>query len=223
MRRTILPSLLFSLAIIGCGGDAENKKPNTETLSEEDFQKNYVAMVKRIQAAPKKTTIEKIPAYLETCLRDSMFEYWYGTRWGFYGTSPKPRQGKIACGYFVTTTLKHLGLNINHIYLAQQASSVLIKEVCDKNSIKIFTNSRFEKMLAYVKQYPGQIFIVGLDNHVGYMVKQKDDMYFVHSGGGRPLCVIKEKAEIANHLQWSKYHMVGHINFAHWAKGLKGN
>src|SRR5688572_11801089 len=100
------------LLAAGCSGEAL-KKEQLDVVSPKEFQNNYVRMVERVQATTKKTDVQKIPAYLETCLRDSMFEYWYGTRWGFYGTTPKPRQGKIACGYFVTTTLKHLGLNIN--------------------------------------------------------------------------------------------------------------
>lgn len=219
--RITLVILVWLGFTVGCG-DTEKTKPTIHKLSDAEFDKRYEQLLARIKTTARKTSLEKIPAYMETCLADSIFDYWYGTRWNFYGTSVKPQRGTIACGYFVTTTLQQLGLDIDRVFLAQQASSEIIKKVCDENTIQVFTNSRYKKMIAHVKQHPGKVFIVGLDNHVGYLVKQNNQLYFVHSGGGHPLCVIKEKAERANHLKWSKYHMVGHINFSRWARALKG-
>jgi hypothetical protein len=190
-------------------------------MDDEELQQKYEALLQRIVKTTKKKSLSDIPLYLECCLRDSVFEYWYDTPWDFNGTTEQPRKGNIACGYFVTTTLKHLGLNIDRVYLAQQASSVLIKEICDEESIKVFTNSRYARVKEYVSNYDGNIFIAGLDNHVGFIVKEGSEMYFVHSCGIPPYKVIKEKIDDASLLTNSKYHMVGHLNFKNWAKGLK--
>jgi hypothetical protein len=76
-------------------------------------------------------------------------------------------------------------------------------------------------MKAWVQAYDGHIFIAGLDNHVGFIVKENDEMYFIHASGIHPYKVIKEKCDEANLLVYSKYHMVGHINFARWARSIK--
>lgn len=190
-------------------------------MNEAEVGEKYAALTQRIQNDWNKKSLDQIPSCAETCLRDSIFEYWYDTPWDFYGTTEVPRKGKIACGYFVTTTLKHLGLDIDRVYLAQQASAEIIKTVCDPASIKTFTNMNYKKMITYVKEHPGHIFIAGLDNHVGFIAKQDDEIYFIHASGIGPLKVVKEKCDEAIQLTQSKYHMVGHINFSRWAKSLK--
>ncbi|HLP10863.1 MAG TPA: hypothetical protein VK177_02965 [Flavobacteriales bacterium] len=224
MRITLLMGLIVG---VGCQSYPDNQTVKTggnfTVESDTNLQKNYSELCQRIAKTTKKKSLEAIPAFLETCLRDSVFAYWYDTPWNFYGTTEEPRKGNIACGYFVTTTLKHLGLNIDRVYLAQQASSVLIKEVCDTESIKVFSNSHYENMKKYVKEHSGNIFIAGLDNHVGFIVKEGTDMYFVHASGISPYKVVKEKIDDANLLVYSKYHMVGHLNFKNWARGLKNS
>lgn len=224
MRITLLMGLIFG---VGCQSYPDNQTVKTggnfTVENDTNLQKNYSELRQRIVNTTKKKSLQAIPAFLETCLRDSVFAYWYDTPWDFYGTTEEPRKGNIACGYFVTTTLKHLGLNIDRVYLAQQASSVLIKEVCDTESIKVFSNSHYENMKKYVKEHSGNIFIAGLDNHVGFIVKEGAEMYFVHASGISPHKVVKEKIDDANLLVYSKYHMVGHLNFKNWARGLKNS
>src|SRR5690606_907796 len=53
-------------------------------------------------------------------LLNEIIPYWYGTEWDFEGHTAIPNEGKIACGYFVSTTLRDMGLNINRYKLAQQ-------------------------------------------------------------------------------------------------------
>jgi hypothetical protein len=223
MRIALLIGLILGL---GCQSYPDKQKTKTgnnfAVENDTNLQKNYSRLRERIVKTTKKKSLEAIPSYLETCLRDSVFAYWYDTPWDFYGTTEEPRKGNIACGYFVTTTLKHLGLNIDRVFLAQQASSVLIKEVCDEESIKVFSNSHYKNMKEYVQKYSGNIFIAGLDNHVGFIVKEDSELYFVHSSGIQPFKVVKEKVDDAGLLVYSKYHMVGHLNFKNWAKGLKG-
>jgi len=216
MRRFIFLCLL----VVSCSQQV-GMKTQIKNLDEENLQVNYQALLQRINKTMGVRPLNEIPAYAEKYLCDSIFDYWYDTPWDFYGTTEKPRQGNIACGYFVTTTLKHLGLDIDRVYLAQQASAKIIEEVCDKASVKVFTNLSYKKMKAYVQAYNGNIFIAGLDNHVGFIVRENNDLYFVHSSGISPYKVVKEKCDEANLLVYSKYHMVGHINFARWAKSLK--
>lgn len=215
---------LFLICFVLCGCQTQPAINSDLGLkSNEEIQAKYKACLDHIHRASKETDLNQIPALMERCLVDSIFEYWYETEWDFNGTTQEPRKGKIACGYFVTTTLKHLGLNIDRVHLAQQAASAIINEICDNSSIKVFTNAHYKNLNEYVSKYNGNIFIVGLDNHVGFIVREKNELYFVHASGISPYKVMKEKCDDASLLVYSKYHMVGHLNFAHWAKGLKNS
>lgn len=215
--------LLTLVLLLSCGTREPALHGKLKQLDENEIGESYAALLNRIDRTWTKKTLGEIPGCAETYLRDSIFEYWYDTPWDFYGTTQVPRQGKIACGYFVTTTLKHLGLNIDRVYLAQQASAEIIKEVCDPSSVKVFTNMTYKKMITYVKTHKGHIFIAGLDNHVGFIAKEGEEIYFIHASGIAPLKVVKEKCDEAIQLTQSKYHMVGHINFSRWAKSLKNH
>ena len=85
--------------------------------------------------------------YLHRTLSQQIFPYWYGTRWNYHGTTNVPRKGKIACGYFVTTTLKHAGFKLNRYKFAQQAASVIIKRLCQPGSIKTIGQNDTEKLI----------------------------------------------------------------------------
>ncbi len=213
--------LVVTICLISCSSQQPNINGHLNDISNVDLQLKYKTCLANIGSSVKKTSLEKIPAFLEVSLVDSIFDYWYGTEWDFNGTTQEPQNGKIACGYFVTTTLKHLGLNISRVYLAQQASSVLIKEICDETSIKIFTNGKFEKMKTYVNKYNGNIFIAGLDNHVGFIVREENELFFIHASGIAPYKVVKDKIDESPLIKNSQYFMVGHLNFANWAKGIK--
>jgi hypothetical protein len=114
-------------------------------------------------------------------LSDSLFVCWYGTGWDFNGTSTCPRNGTIACGYFVTTLLKQSGFVINRSFLAQQASSVLIHTFCPGEKIKTITNNQTKKVFDYMKTQADGIYLLGLDNHTGFIVKKKGETNFVHA------------------------------------------
>src|SRR4029453_1954809 len=53
-------------------------------------------------------------------IRDSLFVCWYGTAWDFNGITEEPGKGKIACGYFVTTILRDLGIPVKRYKHAQR-------------------------------------------------------------------------------------------------------
>jgi hypothetical protein len=163
-------------------------------------------------------------AYLYATLTDSIFTYWYGTIWDFNGITEKPRKGKIACGYFVTTTLKHCGFSLPRVKLAQQAASIIIRTLCPRKSIK--TYNKLEKLKAYLDTQPEGIYIVGLDTHVGYLWNTRKELYFVHASYSGNKQVSKELWNESIVLGKSKLFVVGNLldNVAlmnHWIMGTK--
>ncbi len=148
--------------------------------------------------------------YIYTQLIDNIFPGWYGTEWDFNGISNVPQKGQIACGYFVSTTLKHIGFNLNRYKLAQQYSSGIVKSLC--NNVQYVRNNNTEKLFQYINSKPNQLYVVGLDNHVGFISKESTGIYFIHSSYLDPVAVIKEKAQTAEALIYSNLFVLGHFS-----------
>jgi hypothetical protein len=165
---------------------------------EQDWKKNPA----------KKTVLQNMAkSYLYNILTDSVFYYWYGTTWDFNGITEKPRKGKIACGYFVTTTLAHCGFFLPRVKMAQQAASIIIRSLCRQESIR--TVNKLSLLKGYMDKQEKGIYILGLDTHVGYLWKSEEGLYFVHASYSGNKQVSKEKWDESRVLSKSKLFMVG--------------
>jgi len=80
-----------------------------------------------------------------------IFPNWYGTGWDFNGTTEVPRQGKIACGYFVTTVLRDAGWKVQRARLAQQASENIVLSLTSEPYIKRFRRVAIDDFVRTVK------------------------------------------------------------------------
>ncbi len=126
--------------------------------------------------------IDSASLYLYSKLLNEIVPHWYGTEWDFNGHTSIPNQGEIACGYFVSTTLKHLGFNLNRYEMAQQAGMVEARMLQPKHELKIYFNLSYEALKHKVNSvYSDGIYFVGLDNHVGYVLLKNKELYFLHS------------------------------------------
>ena len=96
--------------------------------------------------------IDSARQYMATMLVDSIFHYWLGTKWSYNGYTDEPRNGVIACGYFVSTTLRDLGIQLNRYKTAQKASLDIIKQLCAANSVKRTTS--FEALKPTIHRSP---------------------------------------------------------------------
>lgn len=133
-----------------------------------------------------------------------------GTKWDYSGVTRIPRQGAIACGYFVTTTLEQAGVKLERVRLAQVASEQMILALTKPASVKRYRNVTLDAFLTSVRQQGEGYYIVGLDNHTGFLkVSGKGEIKFIHSGPGRG--VVKEQPEDAPELVSSRYRVTGKI------------
>lgn len=160
--------------------------------------------------AEKKATITEAREVLENGLPE-MMRCWLGTPWDFNGTATTPGDGKIACGYYVTTVLKEAGFQIERNTLAQQASQQILRTFLPQDDLKIrvgvpYKTFRFET----IRSKPG-IYLVGLDTHVGFLVVKDQEFHFIHSSGSQPWCVVDETSELALVLERSNYRVLGNI------------
>lgn len=142
-------------------------------------------------------------------LANEIFPAWYGTPWDFNGISNTPGKGEIACGYFVSTTLKHAGFNLNRYKLAQQASAIITKEVCGAKYTQNITG--LSDLFTALKAYHNAMFIVGLDYHVGFIVVENGESFFVHSDFISDQ-VLREKAIESESLKSSTRFVLGQLS-----------
>lgn len=153
----------------------------------------------------KNACLDSASRYLQIALVGNVFPYWYGTVWDFNGISDKPQHGYIACGYFVSTTLKHCGVELNRYKVAQQYSHSIVNTLC--SDVKKYAN--LDMLLAYIASQPDNVYVVGLDNHVGFISKQKESITFIHSSFVGPACVESERAASSAVLASSRLYVVG--------------
>ncbi|MFT4523304.1 MAG: hypothetical protein ACI8ZN_002257 [Bacteroidia bacterium] len=147
----------------------------------------------------------------ETWLVDSIFTYWYGTTWDFNGYTAVPRKGDVACGYFVSTTVRDMGIDINRYKVAQKAASEIVRELCDSSSTKWFND--VNDLDHFVAQRPdNEVYIIGLDNHVGFIVRRNGLSYFIHSSYIDRAGVMKERLLASLPIQYSQRYYIGSLS-----------
>ena len=91
-----------------------NSVKNTIEKNRKELQISYQTSVN------KNEIIDKASKKLTSFLLDEVINHWYETKWSFEGHTETPKQGTIACGYFVSTTLRDVGFNLNRYKLAQK-------------------------------------------------------------------------------------------------------
>ncbi len=220
MRFAILFLSLLSIFSTFCL--AQQNQSNNHTPQQTDV--SYQTKLKLIEAerlklanlyrnsVNKNDALEKTRTLLISSIDQNIFPYWYGTDWDFYGTTQIPKEGKIACGYFVTTVLRDVGVKLNRVSLAQQASENIIKSLTTESFINRFRNVAIDKFVEEISKLGEGLYIVGLDNHVGFILNDGNKVYFVHSSYVEPSKVIKEIALTSPILSSSKYRIVGKIS-----------
>ncbi|AWH85910.1 hypothetical protein HYN59_12695 [Flavobacterium album] len=202
----LLPALLAVFALIACQWD-KTKPASTIVKAPADYE-NFKASITKHKGELSGKPYSEVSGYLFHLVNDSLPAYWNGTPWDFYGMTRTPQQGEIACGYFVTNTLDDLGFAIQRAKLAQCASGDMIKVLCTD----IHTFSGIKKFEAYMEKQPeNSVFIVGLDFHTGYIVKDTSGSYFLHSNYIKRKGVMKEKISESAALANNKFFMIGSL------------
>jgi hypothetical protein len=205
--KKLLLALFATIILMACQWD---KNPSAGTIVSKD-PANYEAFktsVTKHKAGLSGKPYSEVSDYFFHLVNDSIPAYWNGTPWDFHGMTRTPQNGEIACGYFVTNTLADLGLKIERVKLAQCASGEMIKKLCTD----IHTFSGIKNFEAYMAKQPeNSVFIIGLDFHTGYVVKDATGSYFLHSNYINREGVIKEKIADSKALSKNKFFMIGSL------------
>jgi hypothetical protein len=163
----------------------------------------------------KNCRLNEMPGLQKTFIAivcDSIIPYWMGTKWDFNGFTEKPQQGTIACGYFVTTVLRDAGVKLNRIALAQCASEEMIQKLVNKKYIHRYSNISQSDFINRLRETGKGLYIIGLDNHTGFIHYADDGIWFIHSSYVSPGTVAKHDAINNSILSFSKYRVTGKIS-----------
>lgn len=188
-----------------------NLPPYADLIS--SVEKQRAAFQKEYQGASESDQIaieEEATSYLLEKITHDFFDQWSGTEWDFNGTTRTPRNGKIACGYFITTVLLDAGFKIPRVKWAQQASEYYITRMT--SDVARFSNQSPESMKSYFLKRADGLYIAGLDNHVGFIHKSGDEVTFTHASYYNPkIGVQTEQLTGDNPFAKSAYRVVGRI------------
>ncbi len=141
----------------------------------------------------------------------AMMRCWLGTQWDFNGTAKGPGEGKIACGYFVSTVLKDAGFQVDRYQLARQPSENILRSFLPKKSCSLTVGKDYQSFAADMEKCEPGIYVVGLDTHVAFIVVRAESFRFIHSSGSRPWCVVDEDRAHASVLRRSSWRMLGNL------------
>lgn len=161
--------------------------------------------VEYTKQASKAQPLEEARKQLTEYLYQDIFNHWYTTKWSFEGHTETPKQGTIACGYFVSTTLRDVGFNINRYKLAQKSPEDEAKSIACGTTIEKLQNVTKQELKKYFLKQKDGIYFIGLDFHVGYIYKNNQEIYFIHSNYIENKGVMKETIENSKAIVSSKY------------------
>lgn len=172
------------------------------------FEKEY----RLADAKAKQEIVERARERVYLSLTEAIFPAWYGTRWAYDGTTETPRVGRIACGYFVATTLRDAGFLLPRTTLAQQPAETIIRNLTGPEQIKRFRRQPLRTLRAEMERMGRGVYVIGLDTHVGFIVHDGRELRFVHSSSQakRPE-VVSEPLDENCSVAFSDYRVLGKI------------
>ena len=177
--------------------DFELKLEENSNASYSEIKSSILNIRREINQKPiSKDSLSKV---FTDILVNQIIPYWYGTTWSFEGHTDVPKKGEIACGYFVSTTLKHMGVNINRYRLAQQNPVNEAKSLAlNSPVIKISEASSIENIKKINTVLKEGIHFIGFGyNHVGFVLKKNNQLFLIHSNYINSEGVILEKIEVS--------------------------
>ncbi len=186
---------------------------NLDTISYADTKTDIDQLRKRLKEKHKldKISLDYIKTVFTTHLVDKIIPHWYGTPWSFGGHTAVPNQGKIACGYFISTTLRDMGIKLNRYKLAQKSPIDEGKVISCGSDIYTVVQDVPEKAFEEIDRLTKEgLHFIGFDEgHVGYLLKREGELLLIHSNYLSPVSVcIEPLKESRVFKSFSKFHLV---------------
>lgn len=156
-------------------------------------------------------SFDKVRMAFADQLVDKIIPHWYGTPWSFGGHTTVPNQGEIACGYFISTTLRDMGINLNRYKLAQKSPIDEAKMISCGSVINKVVQDSSEKAFEEIDRLTEEgLYFIGFDEgHVGYLLKREGELFLIHSNYFSPVSVCMETLKESRVFKrFTKFHLV---------------
>ena len=177
----VIPDSLWVGINFTPSGNYNSVKSNIQSLRDSLHQELLQANTDTLKNEILRETQQIFSDYLV----NQIIPHWYGTTWDYNGHTAVPNEGEIACGYFVSTTLRDMGLNLNRYRMAQQSALSEAKTLTTRNEMSIYSISSeksYNLMMHELRtEFKDGFYLLGLDNHVGYFFKKGEHLCFIHS------------------------------------------
>jgi len=162
-------------------------------------------------AAEREEVIAEAGNVFTESLLNEIIPHWYGTVWDYNGYTDVPGSGQVACGYFVSTTLKHIGVNLNRYKLAQ-AYSLKAVEVLQGSKATNVSGVGQDSFVTYMETKKDGFYALGLDSHIGFVLVRNGKSYFIHSSNVWPGIVCIESARETVQFRWNNSFVVADLS-----------
>ncbi len=208
MFRPWMTTLLVVCAIaIGCVGGDERPSAAEPPAAAHKAQKRHDAqayeaslekiearrlkLAQRYKAAADEPTRDRLREqardFVLKTLTEEIFPAWVGTPWGLgrESTSQRPhtKDMTVGCSYFVTSTLQNAGLRLSNRYKFAQAPALHIQRsfAPRKADLHRYVSIPQQDLYDSVKALPQGLYVIGLNNHVGFVHVHKEGVDFIHA------------------------------------------
>jgi hypothetical protein len=168
--------------------EGNNRIRNLKQISKVSRAEAYEATkreieIQRSQLKSSKLKLDSISNFFKESLLYKIIPFWEGTKWSFEGHTSEPKSGRIACGYFVSTTLQDIGFKLNRYKFAQQSPINEARCLALTSEVKEISEELPSDNISAIKNYLKEgIHFIGFDeSHVGYILKEHGDLYLIHS------------------------------------------
>lgn len=213
--RLCLPPQLFLVLVCACAQtppEAQTLTPAAETAPawhytpdrdygqvRADLAQQRAEWARQFREAPdslqREAALDSAAALLTRELVSGIFPHWMGTPWDFEGHTDVPGQGEVACGYLVSTTLRHAGFNLNRYKLAQQSAFSACKTLnMGQQPERLAAVNPAQVADDFLASQKDGLYVVGQDYHVGFLFKSEGRLLFIHSSYLPPAAVTAEIA-----------------------------
>jgi hypothetical protein len=207
--------LALSLAL-SCGTKKEKinlsgqhlKPPQEDTISYDQLKRNVqekrTLLLKESSDLKDSDNVNLIRDYWVNTVLTGFYTKWANTPWDYNGTTEQPGVGSIACGYFVTTLLRDMGVKISRVELAICPSSKMMQALAPGQGLKNLSLLSYADFNKRIATYGKGVYIIGLDYHTGFIINDGVSNWFLHSSYINRQGVVKEPLLNSPALQGSK-------------------
>jgi hypothetical protein len=209
---TVLRAWIFVCSLsqwTGCQARADQQEPGAAARASEpaDFEATLAAIegerrrLAGLYAAAdgeeKKAALRaEARAYVRAAIVREIFPAWFGMSWGLGANSTADRPHApgmtVACGYFVSSVLENAGLRLGTRFTYAQAPALHVQKTLAPGDLHRYFSISGQALADKIAGLGEGLYIIGLANHIGFVVVDAAGVRLVHASYTGDQVVISE-------------------------------